>query len=719
MKENNKSAFSYAMSDARINHPDDIAAYLSKKTFKDFLQEKDSPLVYCTLSIDGEDFLTKSSYIVELSQHTNDHDCFTIITPDDSLDSFEGYVMENSKKLLGKKISINFFRFGEIKQTFSGIVSNIKNKRNEGGGYGDLYIIGYAPSILMENGRGCQSFENKTLGQIINQVITEYSQEIKVRVSNPNTKYEMPYTVQYKESDYQFIKRLAQRYGEYFYYDGEQLIFGNLVQPTVKLAENVDLIDVEFEMMIKPQEFNYITYDNILAEIKEKGSDSVMGQYIENPFQAIAINASKEVYKKKPDMLFNATSPQRLDRDLEEIVKRQKEKRQHLFQMKGRSRDPELRIGSLVEITDINNKAMETYRIIDISHFHNGNEYYNTFVGIPDIFISPFFDEDAFPKCEEQSAFVMDNDHPQGMIRVQFPWQKKKGEKTPWLRIITPYAGEGKGMHIIPEIGEEVIVSFDNKNGERPFVLGAMFNGQAMSGYGGVGNNIKALTGRSSSTIAINDVDGSITLTDASRSTIKMDGKGNIDIKARDNLSLHAGSNIKVDAGFNIVVTSGVDILATAGTLVALTAGAEMAFTTNDMTHNVKSAMKTNVQERLEIKAENITIEAKNETAINGKSSINMQGGRIKMGNNSSSKIDDKGKATPKKKEELEKEAYSKSKDVYDRSKDIFDRSKALVKDAIQDSKATKDLQDKINKQQAIENKAKESNENDTPPLHN
>lgn len=87
------------------------------------------------------------------------------------------------------------------------------------------------------------------------------------------------------------------------------------------------------------------------------------------------------------------------------------------------------------------------------------------------LFISPFFDEDAYPTCEEQSAIVTDNDDPQGRIRVQFPWQKKKGLKTPWLRVVTPYAGKGKGMHIIPEIDEEVIIGFDNGNAERPLLL--------------------------------------------------------------------------------------------------------------------------------------------------------------------------------------------------------------------------------------------------------
>ncbi|GAA5089364.1 hypothetical protein GCM10023210_14100 [Chryseobacterium ginsengisoli] len=527
----------------------DTTNQVISKTFKDFLADKDSPLVYCTLTIDGKEFLAKNSYSVSLKQHTNDHDSFNITTPDDALDSFEGYVMENSKKLLGSNVVVNFHRYGEITQSFKGIIANIRNKKDDGGGYGTLSITGYAPSILLENGKDCQSFENKDLKGIVEDALKEYKGEVPIVADNLNTKYTIPYTVQYKESDYQFIKRLALRYGEYFYYDGEQLIFGNKVQPTIEVGENIDLINIEFEMMIKPQSFKYMAYDSISAEVKEKDSDSAKTQYKENNFQAIAVNASKQVFKKKAEMLFNATSQQNVESDLKEMVLRQKESREHLLQVRGKSRNPKLRIGGRAEISDINAKAMETYRIIAISHYHNGNEYYNEFLGIPDIFISPFFDEDAFPTCEEQSATVVQNDNPQGMIKIQFPWQKKKGLTTPWLRVVTPYAGKGKGMHIIPEVGEEVVVGFDNGNAERPFVFGAMFNGEASAGLGGAGNFMKGLQTPTGSRLHMNDKDGSLHMQDNGGVSMKFDGGGNASTIAKSNHHVNAGSKHATDVG--------------------------------------------------------------------------------------------------------------------------------------------------------------------------
>lgn len=599
------------------------------------------PFTHVTLSMEGKDFLADSSYRIELRQYTNDHDCFTIITTDDALDSFEGYVLENSKNILGKNIIIRFNRFGQVTQSFSGIITSIKNRKNKDGGYGKLYITGHSPSILLENGKDCESYENSTLEQIISKATEEYSQNTRVAVINPNTKYTIPYTVQYKESDYQFIKRLANRYGEYFYYDGQNLVFGNKIQPVVNLEENVDLIDVELEMNIKSQDFSYIAYDSVSAEIEEKHSDSVIAQPKENTFQSVAINASKNVFHKKAHMFFTGTSFNHTGRDLEEMVKRQKESRQHLTKVKGKSQDPELRIAGIAKIFDINSRPMETYRITEIFHYYDGNEYYNEFIGIPDILISPLFDEEAYPLSEEQPATVTDNDHPQGMIRVQFPWQKKRGHKTPWLRVVTPYAGKGKGMHIIPEIGEEVIIGFESGNAERPFVYGSMFNGKENAGIGGLGNYMKALQSSAGQFLRMNDKDGSLGMKDAIGSMMKFDGLGNAVTDALKSHNVNAGESHSTGVGGQedgapqslLQMDQSGDITLNAQNSITLNAQ-------NTITINVGNSSITLENDQISIKSDTIDINGEQSVGMNGKSEIKIgSDGTIEMTSKSSMKI--------------------------------------------------------------------------------
>ena len=183
------------------------------------------------------------------------------------------------------------------------------------------------------------------------------------------------------------------------------------------------------------------------------------------------------------------------------------------------------------------------------------------------LFISPFFDEDAYPTCEEQSAIVTDNDHPQGMIKVQFPWQKKKGLKTPWLRVVTPYAGKGKGMHIIPEVGEEVIVGFDNGNAERPFVFGAMFNGKSSAGLGGAGNFMKGLQTPAGSRLHMNDKDGSLHMQDNGGVSMRFDGGGNSTHNAATTHTTDVGgeSVLQMDKSGNVSLTASTEFKISVG----------------------------------------------------------------------------------------------------------------------------------------------------------
>jgi phage-related baseplate assembly protein len=526
------------------------------KTFKEFLEDKTNPVVYCLLSSNGKDFLAKESYKVELHQYNCQHDTFTIETPEDSFDAFNEYIMEHSRDLLGEPLTIKFHQYGKVVQHFSGIITRIYCKRQTGGGYGTLYISGNAPSILLDQGKACHSYENKTLKEIITLVSEGYDNSAQVDSSaGVNTTRVVPYTVQYNESDYDFICRLANLYGEYFYYDGSKLIFGNKLQETIDLGENLNLIDEDFTLEMKPQDFEYINYAIDRAEVYRKDAESACCEYKNNPIQTDAKNASKKLFKKIPQKYHSATSLEQSDIDLEEVVRQERDLRELSLKVTGRSRDPRLRMNTFACLTDINARAMETYRVIKISHYHSGMNYENSFEAIPMMRTPADYNAEAFPKAEQQPAIVKDNNDPQGMgrVRVQFFWQKGD-ELSPWIRMIQPYAGNGKGFYFIPEIGEEVMVDFENGNAERPFVLGAHYNGAAKSGYK---PTTKAIHTQSGTKILLNDAEGSVRIEDASRNIYEMDGQGNINLYAPNNICMNAGKNFDLSVGNNMTFTVG------------------------------------------------------------------------------------------------------------------------------------------------------------------
>ncbi|MBK6381126.1 MAG: hypothetical protein IPF72_16180 [Chitinophagaceae bacterium] len=81
--------------------------------------------------------------------------------------------------------------------------------------------------------------------------------------------------------------------------------------------------------------------------------------------------------------------------------------------------------------------------------------------------------------AEPQIANVKDNKDPDNMgrVRVQMLWQKGN-EMTDWIRVMTPDAGSGKGggknrgLVVIPEPGDQVLICFRYNDPDRPFCYG-------------------------------------------------------------------------------------------------------------------------------------------------------------------------------------------------------------------------------------------------------
>lgn len=70
-----------------------------------------------------------------------------------------------------------------------------------------------------------------------------------------------------------------------------------------------------------------------------------------------------------------------------------------------------------------------------------------------------------------------------GRIRVQFQWDRigQFNEKSsPWVRVMTSWAGNGFGQISLPRIGQEVVVQFLNGCCDRPLVIGGVYNSANM-----------------------------------------------------------------------------------------------------------------------------------------------------------------------------------------------------------------------------------------------
>lgn len=184
------------------------------------------------------------------------------------------------------------------------------------------------------------------------------------------------------------------------------------------------------------------------------------------------------------------------------------------------------------------------------------------------------------------TALVTDNVDPQGQsrLKVQYPWDNETNESY-WARMLTFMSGENYGSHFVPEIGDEVLVSFLNGDIESPVIMGALWNDERTPPYNNTDeNNIRAIKSRSGHELIFDDTEDAlrleiksagerkITLSDKNEKISIDDGKGNsIVINTQENsISIESSMDVKVNASGNIELKSGANINIEAGGILTL-----------------------------------------------------------------------------------------------------------------------------------------------------
>jgi uncharacterized protein involved in type VI secretion and phage assembly len=78
------------------------------------------------------------------------------------------------------------------------------------------------------------------------------------------------------------------------------------------------------------------------------------------------------------------------------------------------------------------------------------------------------------------NGHVTDLDDPDrmGRVKLEFRWMGGGSQPSNWARIAAPMSGAERGMQFMPEVGDEVLVAFENGNPEAPYVIGYLWNGE-------------------------------------------------------------------------------------------------------------------------------------------------------------------------------------------------------------------------------------------------
>ena len=495
-----------------------------------------------SISIDGN---PQHSFLqVMLKQVINDHHYFEISFDIEVGEAYATHSLEKAKNWLGKKVVI---LMGE--NTFVGIATHVSLHR-AAGNHGCLLLTGYSNTFLLESEPTCASWLDKTLANIVNEVCEKAGVTALV---SPEYTEKIAYECQYRESNFDFIRRLARQYHEWLYYDGKQLVFGKPAAASgipLMYGRNLQSLDISIQAIARPLAGqSYHSEDGQKFESTSPDAPRGLGSLGHSAFQA-----SLGLFKSPANQYAEPRISNKVELD-NYFQKKQQSDTAASHYVSCESDCYSLTVGSVVDIQtaiqgedfSFTEQMLDSYIITEITHIiGSGNSYYNTFTALSATIPNLPAPDVPLPVAQTQQAVVISNDDPkkQGRVQVKMNWQS--GDmKTSWIRVMTPDAGmsdkvsTNRGFVFIPEKDDIVLVGFRHDDPNRPFVMGSLFNGNTGAG-GDSGNKTKSLTTRSGCTITIDDDAGSIFITDPSGSKVLLGGDKTITIDSEEKITLHS-----------------------------------------------------------------------------------------------------------------------------------------------------------------------------------
>jgi type VI secretion system secreted protein VgrG len=421
----------------------------------------------------------------------------------------------NPDKVLGQNLAISAQLPDGKQRFFHGFVSEFSQ-----GGWAQRFYE-YRATVrpwywLLTRTADCRIFQQKSVPDIFEEVVKHYGfTHYELRLSGTYEPWE--YCVQYRETDFNFLSRLLEQEGIYYFFEHEE------TQHTMVLADDPSAHKTQAGYESVPYyapgaEDTQRERDHLHAWSYTKSvlpcSFATTDFDFEAPRKPLA--ATETIARQHEQAQFEIfdypAELSKLDVDQSKHIAkiRVQELQSSYMVARGQGNAMGLKPGAKFKLEKFPREDLNIEYVITDAHYtltsdsfeanssHAGDEF--------EIQIStidaktPFRPERRTPKPVvqgAQTAMVVGKSGEEiftdkyGRVKVQFHWDRygKRDENSScWVRVAQAWAGKNWGAIYIPRIGQEVIVSFLEGDPDQPIITGRVYNGDSMPPYGLPGN---------------------------------------------------------------------------------------------------------------------------------------------------------------------------------------------------------------------------------------
>jgi type VI secretion system secreted protein VgrG len=418
-------------------------------------------------------------------------------------------------QIVGQAVTINVVQADDSMRYFSGIVSHFACPGMEG----DMvrYELQVVPKLwTLTRYADCRIFHNKSIRDILTSVLNERGIDYQATLTGNYAPLE--YCVQYRETDFNFISRLMEQYGIFYFFqhkDGEHtMVLGDSnssFQPCPKqetagynLAtgglDPEDIVnDLSIGLELRSGKHSLTDYNFTTSSADLMASETTV--------HSVGGNTAMEIYDY-PGLHLTSSDGKAVAK-LRILEEEAAHKMAH-----GTSVCRPFTTGYKFALAQHPWESMNVeYLLTEIQHVASvagtyrdaggTDTYSNQFTCIPAEI--PFAPARITPKPfvqGPQTAKVVGKNADQntamdqqaggdgeeiwvdkwGRVLVLFPWDRKAASSC-WMRVSQDWAGAGWGMVNIPRVGQEVVVSFLEGDPDRPLITGRVYNDQQTLPY--------------------------------------------------------------------------------------------------------------------------------------------------------------------------------------------------------------------------------------------